>query len=305
MRPRAAVASIAAMSSIPDTTAVAAATDRGPRDGYALGRTAEEYKRLRAQARVWEAATGRLLDQVELAPGARCLDAGCGPGETMRLMAQRVGPAGHVCGIDVDRELGAQALAALHAAGHHQCTFEPADVLHAERIPGGPFDLVFARLLVFHLADPLAALRRLWDWVAPGGHLVVQDYDLRTSDVAPALDTMREFNRVVPAAFIGAGCDIHIGHRLPLLFADAGIGAPDGTDVAGRLEPLATTSAMLAAVYRSLLPVALQLGLTTEQRAAGWFHELARDTAEHAQHAVLWPLLIGAWKSKPDPERPR
>ena len=26
-----------------------------------------------------------------LAPGARCLDAGCGPGETMRLLAQRVG----------------------------------------------------------------------------------------------------------------------------------------------------------------------------------------------------------------------
>ena len=48
---------------------------------YALGRTPEEYERLRAQARVWEAATGRLLDQVGLAPGASCLDAGCGPGE--------------------------------------------------------------------------------------------------------------------------------------------------------------------------------------------------------------------------------
>jgi ubiquinone/menaquinone biosynthesis C-methylase UbiE len=308
MRQRAAAASIAAMSSIPDTAAVAAATDHGPRDGYSLGRTAEEYERLRSQARVWEAATGRLLDQVELAPGARCLDAGCGPGETMRLMAQRVGPAGRVCGIDVDKALRARALAALHAAGHHHCSFEPADVLQAERIPGAPFDLVFARLLLFHLADPVAALRRLWDWVAPGGHLVVQDYDLRTVDVAPPLDSVQEFKRVVPAAFTGAGCDIHVGHRLPLLFADAGIGAPDGTDVAGRLEPLATTSAMVAAVYRSLLPVALQLGLTTEQRAAEWFAQLARDTAEHAQHAALWPLLIGAWKRKPyptDPERPR
>jgi trans-aconitate methyltransferase len=198
MRPRGAAASIAAMSLIPDTAAVAAATDHGPRDGCALGRTREEYERLRAQARAWEAATGRLLDQVELAPGARCLDAGCGPGETMRQMAQRVGPAGQVCGIDVDRALGAQALAALHAAGHHQCSFEPADVLQAERIPGGPFDLVSAPLLLFHLADPVAALRRLWDWVAPGGHLVVQDYDLRTADVAPALDTMQEFDASRP-----------------------------------------------------------------------------------------------------------
>jgi hypothetical protein len=36
--------------------------------GYVLGRTLEEYERLSSQARVWEAATGRLLDQVESRP---------------------------------------------------------------------------------------------------------------------------------------------------------------------------------------------------------------------------------------------
>src|SRR5205814_68472 len=79
-------------------------------DRYTLGHSPQEYERLRAQARVWEAATGRLLDQVGLAPGARCLDAGCGPGETMRLMAQRTGPAGHVLGVDSDSALGAAAV---------------------------------------------------------------------------------------------------------------------------------------------------------------------------------------------------
>ena len=37
-------------------------------DGYSLARTPQEYERLRAQSRAWEAATGRLLDQVALAP---------------------------------------------------------------------------------------------------------------------------------------------------------------------------------------------------------------------------------------------
>ena len=64
-----------------------------------------------------------------------------------------------------------------------------------------------------------------------------------------------------------------------MLFADAGLGAPDGTDVAGRLEPLATGSAPLAGVYRSVLPVALSLGLTTQERSERWFDELARDAA--------------------------
>jgi SAM-dependent methyltransferase len=246
---------------------------------------------------VWEAATGRLFDQVGLGPGARCLDAGCGPGETMRMMAQRVGPEGWVMGVDVDAPLGAQALASLHAAGHHQCAFECADV-SADRIPGGPFDLVFARLLLFHVHDRVGVLRRLWDSVAPSGHLVVQDYNLRTSGVLPELDTIAEFNRVVFDTFGRVGCDIQVGHRLPVLFGDAGIGAPDGTDVAGRVEPLAVTAAMFGAVYRSVLPMALSHGVTTEEASERWFEALARDADESGGHAALWPLLIGAWKRK-------
>ena len=263
-----------------------------------LGRTQQEYERLRAQARVWEQATGRLLDHVELARGARCLDAGCGPGRRCALLAQRVGPAGEVVGIDVDAALGAQAMDMLHGAGHRQCSFAPVDLESDEPIPGAPFDLVYARLLLFHVSDPVAVLRRLWDAVAPGGHLVVHDYDLRTADVLPPLETMEEWKRVVLGAFTGAGRDIHTGHSLPLLLARAGLGAPDGTDVAGRLEPLRTGGAMLAAVHRSLLPAALAMGLTTSEAAERWRDEFARDVRDHGEHAVLWPLLIGAWKRK-------
>lgn len=266
-------------------------------DQYALGRTPEEYERLRAQSRVWEAATARLFDQVGLGAGARCLDAGSGPGETMRTIAQRVGPEGWVLGVDVDGPLGEQALRSLHAAGHHQCAFECADV-STDRIPGGPFDLVFARLLLFHVHDRVGALRRLWDLVAPGGHLVVQDYDVEPCNVQPELETVDEFRRIVRGAFEGAGCDVRAGHHLPVLFAEAGIDAPDGTDVAGRLESFAAASAMFGAVYRSVLPGALALGLTTEESSEQWFSDLARDTAEAGDHAVLWPLLIGAWKRK-------
>ena len=48
-------------------------------DGYALGRTPQEYERLRAQSRVWEAATGRLLDQIGLAPGRAAWTPAAGP----------------------------------------------------------------------------------------------------------------------------------------------------------------------------------------------------------------------------------
>jgi ubiquinone/menaquinone biosynthesis C-methylase UbiE len=268
-------------------------------DHYSLGRSPEEYERLRAQARVWEAATGRLLDRVGLAPGARCLDAGCGPGETMRLMAQRVGPFGEVLGIDIDADLGQSARAMLHGAGHRHCRFRAHDVTADAPIPGAPFDLVFARLLLFHLPQRVEVLARLWDAVAPGGRLVVQDYDLRALGVLEPLASVEEGVRVVIGAFEAAGCDVRAGMRLPQLFARAGIGAPDGTDVAGRLEPLVTGRPVLEQTFRSVLPAALAHGVTTKAHATALLAQLDDDAILHADRSMLWPLLVSAWKRRP------
>lgn len=274
-----------------------AATGARPRS-YVLGRTREEYDRLRAQARVWEAATGRILDRVAVSVGARCLDAGCGPGETMRLLAQRVGPTGHVHGIDLDQNLGREALSALHADGQRQCSFAASDLEDGRSIPGAPYDVVYARLLLFHLADPVEVLGRLWEATAPGGYLIVHDYDLLSTNVLPALETMGEWRRVVFETFAASGCDIQIGHRLPTLFANAGIGVADGTDVAGRLDTLSGGGSMVAAVYQSLLPAAIAHGVTTADAGRRWCEDFHHEITDHADAPLLWPLLVGAWKRK-------
>src|SRR6478609_9029756 len=153
-------------------------------DGYVLDRASEEYERLRAQARFWEPMTKRALLAAGLAPGMRCLDAGCGPGEVMRLMGEMVGPTGEVTGVDVDARLGQTAAAALTIAGASRYRFIPADVTR-EAVPGAPFDLVFARLLLLHMPDPVAVVRRLGAMLRPGGRLVLMDYDMRALAVRP------------------------------------------------------------------------------------------------------------------------
>ena len=299
MRARSRAATIARTMTDTNATAISAVEAHRPTDGYALDRTPQEYARLRNQALVWESATGRLFDQVGLAPGMRCLDAGCGPGETMRLMAQRVGPSGHVTGVDIDASLGVQALAMLHDAGHRQCEFARLDLTTGAPIPGAPFDLVYARLLLYHLPERVSVLRRLWATVAPGGHLLVQDYDLRGCGALPALASLDEWSRVVSGAFSAAGCDVAAGTRLPLLFEEAGIGAPEATDLAGRLEPLVTAQHAFAAVFRSVLATAIAHGITGERKAAASLAAIAGDAARFPQRPALWPLLIGAWKREP------
>jgi 2-polyprenyl-3-methyl-5-hydroxy-6-metoxy-1,4-benzoquinol methylase len=268
------------------------------RNAYSLGHTPREYERLRAQARIWEGATARVLDQVGVRRGGSCLDAGCGPGETMRMLAERVGPEGRVLGMDADTSIGILAVEMLHRTGNRQCGFHTHDLTAAEPVPGAPFDLVYARLLLFHVPQRATVLERLWDAVAPGGHLVIQDYDLRTASVLPDLASFDEVGRVIFGAFGAAGADISVGARLTRLFEEAGVGAPDGTDVTGRIEPLGTGSVMFASVFRSLLPVALAHGITTEEAAAATLAAFGRDAAQFADSPMTWPLLIGAWKRK-------
>lgn len=271
-------------------------TERG--STYSLGHTPREYERLRTQARIWEGATARVFDQVGVRRGGSCLDAGCGPGETMRMLAERVGPEGRVLGMDADTSIGILAVEMLHRTGNRQCGFHTHDLTAAEPVPGAPFDLVYARLLLFHVPQRVAMLERLWDAVAPGGHLVVQDYDLRTASVLPDLASFAEVGRVIFGAFGAAGADISVGARLTRLFEEAGVGVPDGTDVTGRIEPLGTGSAMFANVFRSLLPVALAHGITTEDAAAATLAAFGDDAAQFADSPMTWPLMIGAWKRK-------
>jgi SAM-dependent methyltransferase len=265
---------------------------------YALRRTPEEYERLRAQARMWEAATGRLLDRIGLTTGARCLDAGCGPGETMRLMAQRVGPDGTVTGIDVDAALAGQTEEALHEAGHKQCRTLVHDLGTDEAVPGGPYDIVLARLLLFHTPDRVAVVRRLWESVAPGGHLVLQDYDLSAADTEPEMPSVREVTRLLIAMFESVGCHTRAGLALPTWMERAGIGSPDGTDVAGYLETLGAGQSMLAGTFRSVLPAGLAHGVVTAGEAEEALSRMADDVALDPGRPMLWPLMIGAWVTR-------
>jgi SAM-dependent methyltransferase len=267
---------------------------------YAPGRTRPECERLRCQARLWEPDTAALLDRVDLQPGAICADVGCGSGEAMRLMADRVGPAGLVLGVDVDVDLGRDAIERLDATGYRQCHFIRADIespTGSAAMPvGSGFDLVFARLILGHLCDPVAALRRMWAWTAPGGSLVVQELNLRSLSVLPRLDVVSTWLEF----FAGLDPGLDLGHRLPALFTEAGIGEPDDSHVGTRMGRLdGPISGLLTDIYCSALPTALARDQITEAESDRWLAAMADVVATAGHHIALWPSLVGVRKRKP------
>jgi len=216
----------------------------------------------------------------------------------MRLMAQYVGPTGMVVGLDRDANIGAEAIADLNGAGFGQCRFVHTDLFRAEQIDEAPFDLVYARLVLLHVKNPADALRRLYGWLKPGGRIVIQDYDTTALHLEPTHEAFTEFKTVWSGVCEKAGLDERIGLRIPRLFEEAGIGPPDGTDVAGLFLPMNESCYMIEGVYRSVLPLALEFGLTTKVRS-DWFYEQINGPGL-ADRYFRWPLLMGAWKQKPD-----
>ena len=265
---------------------------------YVMGRTSEEYERLRRQSELLESITGSVLNRAGLCSGMKCLDVGCGPGEVMRLMAERVGPTGRIVGIDVDGKLGREALSVLMSKGYRQCSFIEGNLESLEQIDSDGFDLVFARLLLMHLDDPFLGLRKMYYQVRSGGRIVLQDYYFPAMDSHPAIEPLVEFKKVFFGVYNKAGRETRMGIKLPGYFIEAGIGVPDGTDVTGLLVPMPVGAEMLAAVYRSVLPLALKHGITTEEHSGSFFEKIRRIGEGH--YYLLWPLLVSAWRQKPN-----
>jgi SAM-dependent methyltransferase len=237
-----------------------------------------------------------LLDRAGVGEGMLCLDVGCGTGEVMRLLAQRVGPDGLVVGMDVDAAIGQEMLETLGTSTPGRCEFVEADVREVEQLDTR-YDVVVARLLLMHMTDPVDVVGKLYGWVAPGGVLVLQDYDTRTAGTFPEIEHWDEFVRVVDGAFEVLGRDPRCGTKLPAHLVAAGAGSPDEIDVAGVLVSMPESDGMCVNIYRSLLPIALAHGLTTEERSGAYL--TAATAALDDEHTYLMmPNLVGVVRRK-------
>jgi len=264
-------------------------------DGYVHARDAEEYQRLHDQAAMWQDATDALLDKIGLKPSMSCLDVGSGPGSVMRQMADRVGPSGTVTGLEIDGQLGTQALADLKAKGGADFQLVNANVLEIDEIPGAPFDLTYCRLLLMHMQEPVAVLEKMLSWTKTGGMVAAQEFDFGAIAVEPLCPAMAEFNRLFEGVFRGHGRNLRAGRQLPAQFEAACVGVPDGTVAEVKYIPLSDMAAMLIGVYQGLFASAVELGLADSVRADAFKNDMAEAAAD-GRYYCLTPILIGAWK---------
>jgi ubiquinone/menaquinone biosynthesis C-methylase UbiE len=104
-------------------------------------------------------------------PGERAIDIGCGFGDTTKQIAAMVAPDGEAVGVDVSPKFVEAAGREAEEAGIPNASFAVRDVQTDDL--GGPYDLAFSRFGTMFFANPVAALRRVRESLAPEGRLAM------------------------------------------------------------------------------------------------------------------------------------
>ncbi|MFE9119649.1 class I SAM-dependent methyltransferase [Streptomyces sp. NPDC007172] len=136
----------------------------------------------------------RLVERAAPGEGARVLDIGCGRGACVFPAAERVGPSGHVTGIDVAEAMIEEATK--EAALWDASTVE-LRVMDGEYPDFAPrsFDVVLGSYSIIFLPDAPAALARYAPLLSPGGRLAFTS-PVFTDDTFPFLPPV--FTELIP-----------------------------------------------------------------------------------------------------------
>jgi len=131
------------------------------------------YERWKLNRKVFvdalDEVTEELFDRYPPPKGGRCIDIGCGFGDTTRRLAGLVGPEGFALGTDSSPRFIEDARREALEAGVENVGFEAADTQVAEW--DQVYDYAFSRMGTQFFAAPVPAMRAIRGALKPGGGL--------------------------------------------------------------------------------------------------------------------------------------
>jgi len=116
--------------------------------------------------------TKEFVDKLDLKPGQKVLDVGCGIWGGDFYMAEEYDT--HVVGIDLSINM---ILFALELAVGRKCSveFEVADCT-TKTYPDHTFDVIYSRDTILHIQDKPSLFKSFFKWLKPGGKVLISDY---------------------------------------------------------------------------------------------------------------------------------
>ncbi|HZC04604.1 MAG TPA: methyltransferase domain-containing protein [Ktedonobacterales bacterium] len=240
---------------------------------YDNTQTAGDWLSMMSQVTAVTAYKTLSFDLLDLHPGERVVDVGCGIGQDARELARRVGPDGAVVGVDGSEEMIARAIAATNVTDAETASAPRFVMGDATALPleTGAYDVLRADRLLQHVDKPLQALIEFRRVLRPGGRVVFVEPDWKTMAVYPGSGAGGEDDRCVAALFdwqVAHTRHPMIGRQLRMLLTLAGFTSVTVTPVA-----YASTSFLEA-------DLALELSHAAAAAAKQWPARLSEDEVE-------------------------
>lgn len=148
------------------------------------------------------ATRDRLLGQSGLAPaqwkGRTVLEVGCGAGRFTEIL---LGWGARLVSVDYSTAVEACAASNADAVADGRLVLAQADIF-AQPLRTGSFDVVLCYGVLQHTGDPRRALRNLWRYVAPGGLLLADRYQISLRAVEPFKYLLRPALKRLPPSTV-------------------------------------------------------------------------------------------------------
>ncbi len=254
----------------------------------------EGYDRLQLLASIRRPDTAKLFRLAGVRPRMHCLDLGCGSGDVTFDLAHLTGPVGTVVGIDMDEDMLALARLATPAQGVSNVEFRAADVTQWDEPDS--YDLVYSRVLLQRLGDPVDLVRRMWRAVRAGGVIAVEDADFDGLFCDPGNDGFEFYRTMYPRVCASNGGDATVGRKLSRYFAEAGIPEPE-MRLVQNFGASADLKALAVSTLEGSAGAIVAAGLASGDEVAAAIADL-RAFADTAGTLIGEPRTFQIWASR-------
>ena len=249
----------------------------------------QNLERQKLLARIMGPVTDQLLESLPLPSLSRCLDVGCGMGETTRQLAGKLDNVVELIGVDQDSSLIEVARSVPGPDG--KITFQQGDATHLS-FEDQTFDFVFARYLLHHLDQPQVVLAEMLRVCKSGGIVAVQEPDCAKQFCYPESWAYEKIPDIYSRVFANA----FIGRQLYSLFRQLGCPSPhiDVMTLAGVNVELRRSYRM---VMEAIGPYLIGKGILDSKELQDLCKELRR-VEEQDDVLCVWSPTFSVWVNR-------
>jgi len=190
---------------------------------YVLGTHDDEIDRLGLQHLVWRPWMLEAWGRAGITRGSRVLDVGAGPGFATADLAEMVGEAGEVRGLERSARFVAAAQRRCRERGLANARIDEFDLMSGA-FPTMAFDAVWCRWVACFVSSPSALVASVAAALRPGGAAIFHEYgDYASWRLMPRRPAMDRFVAAVMASWREASGDPDVGLALPAMLTESGL----------------------------------------------------------------------------------